>query len=429
MNLKVHFDNRDKFTDYTKKDLFYYRETDTIKKYEFQHLKYGIYVPVETKCLILTGKQINVLLNDYSEIIFLTKPVLDEIVQNDSLSETESLIQSILWKESIRKGENIEAVRFQICFAYSGRDVGVKNVQNWLKKSVESEECLKPYKELIQTTEFKLFGNNYSCWEDYEIFTDHKENKKRRKLLSLQFPEKDPDRKHIILKDCVGIMIEPGIYYFSMPGNRRNCGRVHINYNTHFKEKVAGICYSDDFHPSPTGWLEYLAIGEEHFARLKEIVEMTDYGFYHEFHQVEETDEKSQVLESMELEKLLKKVQEEDESQPEIIIENDAEELVEGIGFRKIELYFSIPLVCKEKSTTYEAAYKLGDKLILVNHNRERKEIDMRLMDTLYVQEKKFLRCGVICPVVHKVIDCKEEKLREILTEEAYELYKAGELL
>jgi len=79
------------------------------------------------------------------------------------------------------------------------------------------------------------------------------------------------------------------------------------------------------------------------------------------------------------------------------------------------------------KFKSYRAAYKLGTRLVLISEEcgtMKREEYDMRLMDVLAVSRNTKLKCGVECPIIHEVIHyTEEEKMREILTPEAYELY------
>lgn len=74
----------------------------------------------------------------------------------------------------------------------------------------------------------------------------------------------------------------------------------------------------------------------------------------------------------------------------------------------------------------YAIAYKLNDKLILGAKKGDDvvyEYHDLRFLSALYVKKVTRLNNGIDYPVIHTVIDCREERLKQVLTEEAYNLY------
>lgn len=186
-----------------------------------------------------------------------------------------------------------------------------------------------------------------------------------------------------------------------------------------------------------------MATDKKYFGRLKELAENMDGCFYYEFCRVDsEKDANPRVIipndnemeaengrERYEREKLEKA-----RKKQELIGKLGGEELMKGLGKTDIELCFEIPLVKKCAFKEYDCVVKKGDMLILVYEDWEHlhsskkvfvvETLDMRLMTHLEVKQKVMLRCGYEYDVIHKIIDCTEEKYKEILTPEAYALYQ-----
>lgn len=103
------------------------------------------------------------------------------------------------------------------------------------------------------------------------------------------------------------------------------------------------------------------------------------------------------------------------------VIEPEAEEVLEGVGFYKVKLGYHMMFSNQKPVKEYEMAYVLNGKLILVNLHSEdgkgwnRKELDMRLLGELTVRVEQRLNCGLRMERDIKVIDCKEEKMQEFL--------------
>ena len=101
--------------------------------------------------------------------------------------------------------------------------------------------------------------------------------------------------------------------------------------------------------------------------------------------------------------------------------------MIAGLGTEDVTLSFEIPLVAKREFKTYHHVYKVGDTLVLIRKDWDKKvreEFNMRLMTRLAVKKKVYLNSGYWYDAILKIIDCREEKYREILTPEAYSLYK-----
>lgn len=203
-----------------------------------------------------------------------------------------------------------------------------------------------------------------------------------------------------------------------------------VSTMSHFSEaRLAGICHATDFHPSPDPDIavEYLALGEEYFPRLKKLLEILGDGFYYEFSYgtvPEDNDGVVNVVSAEEIKQILNAVAEENYS--DVLLEEGAEELVEGIGMRDICVHIQRPFFESKGFRTYTAAYRLGDELVLVQKMSDEIKTErhlLRYLSGLYVKEKVILNNGIEYPVIHNVIDLGEDRLKELLTPEAYELY------
>ena len=191
-----------------------------------------------------------------------------------------------------------------------------------------------------------------------------------------------------------------------------------------------------------SGWMSFdayfhfLAIGREHFARLKELGKIFGEG-YHEFSRLEPGEKPQRG--AVDLEAAVKCAKQEEEKHKDIVpeIEEGAQELVQGLGFRNLEVVWSVPFLDFEygfycRSQKWDVAYTLGTELVLklkdYDGTIEEHRHDMRIMDMLCVLEEKKFRSGMTAKIPHQIIFCQEEKKKkEILSDEAYELFKKEE--
>ena len=75
----------------------------------------------------------------------------------------------------------------------------------------------------------------------------------------------------------------------------------------------------------------------------------------------------------------------------------------------------------------YDIEYFFDNKLILVkyvNNDIIKKECDLRLLEELIIRKKQMLKAGFVLERDIPIIKCKEEKEKELLNLEAYELWK-----
>lgn len=396
--LTLKFDNKRKFVDITSPEkLFYYKDVDYIEQYKFKHLKWGIYTPESE--LLLSIKEIEKLQKMYVDVIFIATEVSES--------------------------------KFRVDFACSHNDVGLDplSIDNMIKEYINEFGLSESYRELVMNSKYDFSFYMNFAYGELKMRPDEK------LAFTLQVNEisrQDGLKPYIKIKERYGILVEPGIYYFTIPGHRYRYIMPEIDINDSFNIKVAGICHSEDWHPSPFAKLEYLAIGEEHFDRLKEIAKNSG-GFFNQFryNPSGETKEFKAINLDDVFNGLDKTVQEYERLEaiewkeifhPEL----EAEELLEGVGLENISLKFSIPLFGK-RGGSYKAAYKLGNKLVMYYdryNNYKREEYDMRLMDYLHINTTENLACGIPYKVVHKVIDCVDTKLSELFTPEVYTLYQ-----
>lgn len=224
-------------------------------------------------------------------------------------------------------------------------------------------------------------------------------------------------------------LVEEGIYKLK--------SSFQMDINTAFTydgKPVAGIFHSTDFHPTMYAGLDYIAVGKEHFNRLKEIAEHLDQGWFHEFREepvnfiplnLLEIDEEMNQAFNSEMEG------QDDEEYVEQIKKNGGKELFEGLGFLDINLEYRSFFEENHGIRTYKFAYILGHDLVLVSGNykgkKEECRLDLRFLYYLIVNKTEKLDNGLEYPVMHTLIDCREEKLKELLTDEAYLAYVGRE--
>lgn len=106
-----------------------------------------------------------------------------------------------------------------------------------------------------------------------------------------------------------------------------------------------------------------------------------------------------------------------------VLEETTAEELIPGIGIRNISVCLRYVFGGWE-SRNYDYAYKTEDCLVLIDGNH-RREYDLRLVTDLIVTRIEVLNCGLLIEREYFLIDCKEEKEKQILGSEVYELLRS----
>ena len=107
--------------------------------------------------------------------------------------------------------------------------------------------------------------------------------------------------------------------------------------------------------------------------------------------------------------------------------ESQIKEIFPGIGVYDIVLSYKYVFHKRVDRATYEAAYLENDFLILVEYDYKsdefkKKKIELRLLEELTIQKIETLSGGFQMTRNICVIDSDKEK--EVLTEEAYELWK-----
>lgn len=238
----------------------------------------------------------------------------------------------------------------------------------------------------------------------------------------------------------IGFEVEQGIWMFTRVRPEEAdffSEEPNININSYVKSvDVAIIGQSGGFGLSCDAYIKYLAIGEEAIGRLRKKQLDMGEGFFHRLRRVESEDieEMKQGPRALDLsivEELFDEAAEESGSiSDDYVYPDTAEPIIPGLGTDDIELCLSTPFHGDGRFKEYKKAYIDGNELVLVNYYdvwNPGKPTEIRrklaLLDGLYVKAEKKLACGVKVPTTYKVIDCKEEKLRELLTDEAYKLY------
>lgn len=339
-----------------------------------------------------------------------------------ALSETGCILDSRRWYNEARRQEDL------------------KNWKWWEEgeKKVEKRAIVNPEDEL-NYVKFDNEGMFIIC-EDEEDEKPLPEKKMAFNFKYQRVVREDGTIPRIMINGCIGDMVEPGIYHFSRAKKR---GVPMVTTATTFGNMDVAAVANFDYGITMNIFLHYVALDKKYFGRLEELADNMEGCIYYEFRKVDPEDtlkKESVSIDDLyenqeERGKQYEEIKKEKEKQrQELIRELGGEELMEGLGTTEIEVCFEVPLVKKCPFKEYEYVAKEGDRLILVYedyesiHSGEKvfvvEMLDMRLMTYLEVKQKVMLHCGYEYEVIHKIIDCTEEKYKEILTPEAYELYQ-----
>ena len=392
MKPEVYFDSTDKFVDITNEmDVLVYPKEEIVSGHKFKHVAYGIYAA--EPAFEVSEKELYEIGIENSDIEFyIEMPITDK---NEPKWPTKVFFASARnWCDYIPE--------FKI-----------------MDRGVREDEAFRRYKEILGNKNLGV-----SClYDNHPDSIEMSELTLRMRATCHQIVRREGRRSWIRLKGAIGIEVEEGIYYVLSDGPNMMNGRYE-NPIMGMKDEglqdvdVAVIMCGYDWCQTYRAMkVFYVAVGKEHFPRLKRMSEVLNCEYYESLQKSEEIPELMNTEAESE-EKLLSP-------------EEGAEELVQGLGMNKLEVSFSIPLIGSSKFEEYELAYKLGDELVLVKVNEYKnpkiqKEIhQLRLMEYLYVRQARRLKCGIEYPVLYEVIDCgRDKRISELFTPEAYELLK-----
>ena len=406
---KLVFNNEEPhFIDITNDDVrIKFADTEVIEGHIFKHVEYGIFAAVPA-FEIDNADMLDMIIN-YRDVVYVV--------------------------EELNEAKKKDDRRYKVILAYSIESSGDFWKLNYINNLENRDSKLWDYYEFMKRLEPVEYGYYRTEKLNREELPD---NKSALAPLYTRVILPDGRKPWIKLNKHIGIEVEAGIYYFPKSGESIGyclSNMPVVDLNTAFAdENVAAICHSTDIHFSFDTAVEYLAIGKEHFPRLKEIQRLlsnTGYGYYHEFrvqksNQCENNTAENQGILSMDdIRSVIDEVSNSN-SKSEVIISSDAEELVEGLGFYKLCVRYERPFFEPVGFRDYDVAYKLKDKLVLGNKKND--EIiyeyhELRFLSGLYVKKDARLNNGIDYPVIHAVIDCREERLKQVLTKEAYSLY------
>ncbi len=395
--LTLTYDNTDRFTDITGEVKIRYRDEVKIAGHRFKHLKNGLFAadpPFQADRKLLKKMK-----KEHADLGLVFE------LEDDN---------HMLYYHKFKKGTLV----FAYDQHYNSNDC---DVTNFLNLNGSEDEVIAPY--LRENIRYEAIGNYY---EDSSFESEDPDEL----LKPLYEPKtgKDGKKPWIRIGKDIAVMVEDGIYRFCVNHVDGEPPRVMMDYNRGFRNvHVAGIGHAYDFHPSFDGLFDYLAIGEEHFDRLKELCGDLGEGFFHEFPFVADEEPETQEPAVLKLRDLFDQAEKDHEEAIQAFrLPNGAIPLVEGLGFQNLTIGYSMSVLKKVKPKSYDFAYILGNELVLVGTNgKELQEEHHRLalMDKLYVSETRHLACGLDYPYLHRVID-KKDKLRELLCEEAWEEYQ-----
>ena len=271
-----------------------------------------------------------------------------------------------------------------------------------------------------------------TLWNQIESFADMSEEWNPFEEDGLKFLQenKEPGRypRHVVINGVIGYMIMPGIYYFG------NDPEVTVLYARGIccARKSAIIGYNTSYGLSFEIGVKYLAIDEENIPILKKMQRsmgcncfVVEYQAY-----VKPVIEPTCIEDIFHIyEDLPKKCRENASAQR--LVGSTAEELMPGIGISHIRVGLKYVFLPRIEVKEYEYAYKSGDMLVLIafandaqsDDDRVRQH-DLRMLEELTIRRTEFLRCGLPIERDYYVIDCKEQKEKQVLAPEAYDLFQ-----
>lgn len=296
-------------------------------------------------------------------------------------------------------------------------------------------------------SELSVIWNQMEEFPDVSEVWQYSEEDGFRSLNENSAPGNYP--KHIMLKGYIGYMVMPGIYYFWKHSDRPILSAFELfelfDHNLCTREVAIMGRWTEARWGMKAGYVTAcLAVDRENIAilkkmrrtaeegykvieegtRLKDITARTDLSLPNVYRDRACFDEEGLLCEELK------------DNSWKAPVDSDAEELMAGIGIRDICVglkYIFLPRIAIQR---YEYAYRSGDRLILINGDyyenggteytmKGRKEYDLRMVEELFVRRKEMLRCGISLDRDYLLIDCREQKIRQILVLEAYELFRS----
>lgn len=384
---KLVFDNTDCFVDITTDAVrIKFADTEIIDGHTFRHIEYGIFA-AEPAFEISTHDMQDMKVN-YEDVVYAVE-CKDEATDSDKQI-------------------------YKVIFAYSKAICNSFYKLNYINSQADKNSKLKEYYDFNQ----HLQPIEYNYYSQAQLTYDNLYEKSYALLpIYNQIVLPDARRPWIKLNNHIGIEVEDGIYYFATSGDSIGTACTInlpvIDLNSTFDNEVAAICHPIDFHLSFNTAIKYLALGKEHFKRLNEIQQVLKSGNYHEF-----------KLRNAPVKPDAKPV-------PQAVINktelpSNAEELIKGLGFFKLTVRFERPFFEPTGFSEYDIAYKSGEMLVLGTQNNNELVYEyhnLRFLSALYVKHNTRLNSGIDYPVIHTVLDCRDTRLKELLTPEAYKLY------
>ena len=393
MPLRINFDNRDRFVDITNENLHIpYHDTEVLLGHTFKHITKGIFKATPG---FYADKQLMSRLHaEYPDVRFCFA-VTDEI--KDSRTE---------------EGRVVFAYWYSTDDNYGGDKGFILN--EYIENRIDPR---------FFADEEKLLG-----------FTDDSFDVGERTKTRALRPYDDGtvingEKAFINVYGYIGMLVEPGIYSFIAESDIWFRGVEMRGVPSNVGRPVAwvGFTYLDS-------WVDvacYMAIDPKYFGRLKEIADSMDRLRYYEEPFLKR--DSSAVSQCDPITPRTMTASETEEVKAGIIasfsVEDGAVELVQGMGFHNIELWFSRPFFDVVHEKKYDIAYRKNDELVLITIEPFPKKIyeerhKLAMMDHLYVKEKKTLRNGDTREFYHSVIH-DEEKIRQLLSPAGYDLYMA----
>lgn len=124
--------------------------------------------------------------------------------------------------------------------------------------------------------------------EDVEEEMVLPKKKKALRFLYEQEISEDGVMPRIVVNGYIADMVEPGIYYFAGWNGGR---RPELELDDALENRNVATVAFPDYGLGAKFYMVYLAIEKKYFARLREIADSKEGGFYYEFHKKEQSED------------------------------------------------------------------------------------------------------------------------------------------
>lgn len=403
--LKTIFCPKEKREDLSESFVYRYPETEELDGYLFRHIYGGVYAP--SREFTVTDEELERLSEKYPGIEFwIATKKRKTIYRMTKEGGFESSHSGIVCFAKSAVYSKIEEKEF------------ISAVPGFYHETKERVTDLLGKKHTFMFSKYPYYGPFFrrnGCKKMAFVFPDENNRYKG-------YP------KHIVMGGCIGYLFCPGFYYFKDTPWVEVGSKLNVSYDT----AIAGY---DDLY-SASIKVSYLAVGQENIKKLSEAGKWMGRGWdmlkcsadtaeqeILPVYITAELEEKAKHTDLQELVEWQNAASDKIVEKP-MCIENSVKELIPGFGIRNLKLAFKYIFFPKKEAETYLYAYMTDHKLVLIKQGYQeeeiRKEYYLCMLEELIVFREEMLNCGVEMEKAYPVINCREEKEKQVFTPEAY---------